>query len=226
MLIPPVKFCCWLRVILRIIFDKILVLFCFVLMSQRGLSALVANRLWRPPCCSSACFTLCLLLLRLSLQSCCSLWLPAPAGSRSAALLLAAHPRLPFFHLAGVTTSSVSDITIQDSTKTTKVVKHEMSDKLKCVSSLEPPTYRLTVQSSYHFANLATWIWTLRNSCWCFPAITGQIWDQQFDTNPWIAEHSIFYYYKLKYLNEDCSRIGKSFTDFAILLGICKFYIL
>ena len=58
MLIPPVKFCCWLRVILRIIFDKILVLFCFVLMSQRGLPAVVANRLWHP----------CLLLL----------WLPHP----------------------------------------------------------------------------------------------------------------------------------------------------
>ena len=225
MLIPPVKFCCWLRVILRFLIKY---WFCFVLFwCPRG-----GYRPWSPTatdipaCCSSACLTLRLLLLRLALLSCCSLWLPAPAGSRSAALLLAAHPRLPFFHLAGVATYSVSDITIQDSTKTTKVVKHEMSDKLKCVSSLEPPTYRLTVQSSYHFANLATWIWTLRNSCWCFPAITGQIWDQQFDTNPWIAEHSIFYYNKLKYLNEDCSRIGKSFTDFAILLGICKFYIL
>ena len=77
-------------------------------MSQRGRPALVADGLWHPPAgCSSACLTLCLLLLRLAHPSCCSLR-PLLLGHRSDA----GHPLLPFLHLAGVTTYFGSELVI------------------------------------------------------------------------------------------------------------------
>ena len=46
--------------------------------------------------------------------SCCSLMLPAPAGSRSGVLLLAVHLLLLFLHLAGVSTYSGSDMLLPE----------------------------------------------------------------------------------------------------------------